>query len=317
MPMNQNHLFDSDTSPPIIVGVDGSDTALAAVRWAADEAVSRRVPLTLICAAPGSKPHVLDAASIVVSGEQGHALAVLSVAQAEAVSRAHALRVNTRVAPETAVAALVAASEHAALLVLGLTGTGGLDEVLLGSTTLPVCDRARCPVVGVRNWPVSGSPDGPVVVGVSSATDDAVAVEVAFERARRRHRPVRVVHAAHLPGLTSSARDRARARQRAELVAALAPWRNRYPDIQVGVEVRGGSPAEALLAGASDVDAIVTGTRRRSGAARALLGSTSRSVLRHSPVPVIVANPDLALTPALSWPFEQSELDPHARSQLW
>lgn len=36
------------TQPPIVVGVDGSLSALRAVRWAAGEAARRRVPIRLV-----------------------------------------------------------------------------------------------------------------------------------------------------------------------------------------------------------------------------------------------------------------------------
>ena len=39
--------MENTTRPPIVVGVDGSLSALRAVRWAAEEAVRRRSPLRL------------------------------------------------------------------------------------------------------------------------------------------------------------------------------------------------------------------------------------------------------------------------------
>ncbi|GAA5149718.1 hypothetical protein GCM10023321_14040 [Pseudonocardia eucalypti] len=72
------------------------------------------------------------------------------------------------------------------------TGAGGSAEILLGSTTLAVSGQARCPVVGVRRWPL-GTEAGPVVLGVSSVPADAVAIEVAFDLANRRGRPLVVV----------------------------------------------------------------------------------------------------------------------------
>ena len=43
-----------DTKIGVVVGVDGSDSALRAVHWAADEAIRRHEPLRLVAAAcPG------------------------------------------------------------------------------------------------------------------------------------------------------------------------------------------------------------------------------------------------------------------------
>ena len=42
--------MDSIQGPYVVVGVDGSESALSAVRWAADEAARRRTPLLLVSA---------------------------------------------------------------------------------------------------------------------------------------------------------------------------------------------------------------------------------------------------------------------------
>jgi hypothetical protein len=57
-----------------------------------------------------------------------------------------------------------------------------------------------------------------------------------------------------------------------------------------------GRPAELLLVQAGEAQLVVVGTRSRGAAARALLGSTSRGLLRHSPCPVAVVRP--GITPA-------------------
>lgn len=44
------HGTDDDTPIGVVVGVDGSDNAARAARWAAREALSRAVPLTMVSA---------------------------------------------------------------------------------------------------------------------------------------------------------------------------------------------------------------------------------------------------------------------------
>jgi nucleotide-binding universal stress UspA family protein len=58
--------------------------------------------------------------------------------------------------------------------------------------------------------------------------------------------------------------------------------------------VRDGNPADEILkrAEGSQHDLIVMGSRGHGGAASLLLGSVSRSVVRHSTVPVIVVHVD-------------------------
>jgi nucleotide-binding universal stress UspA family protein len=80
----------------------------------------------------------------------------------------------------------------------------------------------------------------------------------------------------------------------AALHDALVPWRARYPDVPIDLRLYARPPADALLYVAETARLVVVGNRRRGRTARALLGSTSRALVRHSPCPVIVVNPDAA-----------------------
>ena len=68
----------------------------------------------------------------------------------------------------------------------------------------------------------------------------------------------------------------------------LAPWRCEHPDVDVTIRIGQGNPGVALLHESTDARHIVLGTRGRHAAVRAVLGSVSRFVLRHSRVPVTV-----------------------------
>ncbi|MBO0850617.1 MAG: universal stress protein [Pseudonocardia sp.] len=284
----------------VLVGVDGSDHSLAAVRWAAEEAGSRRAPLVIMHAAPRVRALATER-----SGAYGHAHALLTQAEAEATAHGVATADHVVVA-DGAVPALVHASQRAALVVLGATGSGGAGEIVLGSTLLAVSGQTRCPVVGVRRWPLEPSVQRAVVVGVASVRADEPAVEIAFDLARRRCRRLVVVHTRSLSA--------------AGLPDELAAWRGRYPEVDVSYRFPCTQPATALLELAARAEAVVTGSRHRGPAARALLGSTSRTVLRYSPAPVVVtgrgpvetteAEPSTSRMPA-------PESDPHDRAQLW
>ena len=96
----------------------------------------------------------------------------------------------------------------------------------------------------------------------------------------------------------------------------LAPWRSDHPDVEVTVRIGQGNPGLALLHESTDVRHIVLGTRGRHAAVRAVLGSVSRFVLRHSLVPVTVVPRSLSTAEgAPSRPRVAG--DPHDRSQLW
>lgn len=296
----------------VLAGVDGSDNALTAVRWAAAEAASRRAPLVLLHAAP-----YLDADA--GPRELRHARGVLGRALGEAEHYLDKDQVRTEFVAGEPVRTLAEASAGAALLALGLTGTGGLDEILLGSTTLALSGRARCPLVGVRQWPTPVGDDGAgfVLLGLSSVHADADAVEMAFELADRRKRDLVVLHARHGSGQAPGTYDdHAPARQQIMLAWDLRGWRHRYNKVAVRYELPDGQPATELLRYSGRADAVVVGSRKRGPAARALLGSTGRTILRYSPVPAIVIGPEAALyrQPALP---PASAGDPHALSNLW
>lgn len=290
----------------VLVGVDGSDRSLAAVRWAAEEAGSRPAPLVLVHAAPHLTPETTTHA-----GAAGHAQAVFARAEAEAAGHSVAPAARLLVA-KAAVPALVRLSERAALVVLGATGSGGLDEIVLGSTLLGVSGEAYSPVVGVRRWPLPSTAERAVLLGLDSVAADTTAVEVAFDLASRRCRGLVVVHAV---GLSAVSTGRARPAEHAGLPDDLAGWRRRYPDVDVSYRFPAGRAATALLELAGQAEAIVTGSRRRGPAARALLGSTSRMALRYSPAPVIVTGRGTD-TPSVDWPPALGA-DAHERSQLW
>ena len=109
-------------------------------------------------------------------------------------------------------------------------------------------------------------------------------------------------------------------------MTALAPWRSRHPGVSVEVRVVPGTPSGPLLEAAAPARLLVVGTAAGGPAARLVLGSTSRAVVRSSPCPVMVvprmldpeaqdtARPvvDTAVTAPASW-----GLRPHDRSELW
>ena len=111
-------------------------------------------------------------------------------------------------------------------------------------------------------------------------------------------------HHEHLGDGAAAVRDR------------LAPWRSGHPDVDVTVRIGQGNPGIALLHESTAARHIVVGTRGRHAAARALLGSVSRFVLRHSLVPVTVVPRSLSTAAGKSASTAVAG-DPHDRSQLW
>lgn len=65
-------------------------------------------------------------------------------------------------------------------------------------------------------------------------------------------------------------------------------------DIETTAAVRRGNPHDDILSYAdeADVDVIVMGTHGRTGVKRALLGSVTEDVVRHSSIPVLTVHRD-------------------------
>ncbi len=288
---------------PIVVGVDGTTTALRAVAWAAEEARLRCRPLRIVHAAPYlGTPDDPDG-----DPAHGHAEALLARARGVAHQIAPDLIPELVVLPDPPVAALVDASADAELLVIGMIGGTGA-EIVLGSVTLDVTTGARCPVTVVRGGGAGHERTAPVLLGVESIEADAAAVSVAFGDAARHGTGLVVLH---VPG---------RAEHLGEVVAAvrerLAPWRADHPDVHVEVRVGQGNPGVAMLHESTAARHIVLGSRGRHAAVSAVLGSVSRFVLRHSLVPVTVVSRSLTVDRGSTVPAALSG-DPHDRSQLW
>ena len=175
------------SSQRIVVGIDGSDAAINAAKWAAAEAVSRNIPLRLIHAIP-QRPG--DAA-----GDDGldieYAQTSLRAADAALQAMGKPVKVECDIVRGSSESALVDESRHAAMVCVGSVGMGWVARKVLGSTADTVAQKAHCPVAIIRS---SGDPatsdGGYVAVAVEeSPTNDAV-LEHGFREARLREAPI-------------------------------------------------------------------------------------------------------------------------------
>ncbi|MFD3414085.1 universal stress protein [Streptomyces cyaneofuscatus] len=281
----------------VVVGVDGSPESLAAADWAAREASLRGLPLRIVHAwlwQPLDTPLVQNRET-----EAQAARAVLREAGGQVVGRYPELTVSSRVLPETAVVALLAEAERSALLCLGTRGHGALLGFLLGSYGQQVIAGAKGPVVSVRaydgEYPVREN--GEVVVGQQGTPEDSADVlGFAFEAASVRGVPLRAVRAWSLPpGYTWSASlaladasGGLEPFERKALQEALAPWRDRFPDVQVTEHVEMGSAGQVLVEESAGAQLMVVGRRARRAPIGTRIGSAAHAVLHHARCPVAV-----------------------------
>jgi len=159
---------------PIVVGVDGSAAANAALRWAAEEAARRQGRLDAVIAwrptatfgPPAGHP---PASSRTLAEREEDAELMLEEALAQLA--ANGLQVERRVMRGSPHRVLMEAAEGASLLVIG-GHSGKLAGKMPWSTGRQLVSEARCPVVVVP--PGGAAPHASAVSSSephSSATD--------------------------------------------------------------------------------------------------------------------------------------------------
>ncbi|NQE71649.1 Universal stress protein [Nocardia gamkensis] len=276
---------------PVLVGVDGSESALAAVRFAAAAAARRHAPLRIIDSIPAPSDFGPGVAleRIDFDSYRTQATAALEAAREAAATAAAPigeLDITTELAEAPPIPLLRDRSENARLLVVGTHGLGVFSRSILGSVSTALARHAACPVAVV---PVDVEhADGPVIVGVDGSPCGARAVEIAFEEAA--HRGAELV-AVHTWSEFFRYDSRAEMQQEGEelLAESLAGYGECYPQVTVRRVVVEDRPARRLLEVGANARLIVVGSHGRGGFAGMTLGSVSQAVLHGASVPVLIA----------------------------
>lgn len=273
-------------TPRVIVGVDGSEQALAAVRVAAVEAERRKTQLHVVHAFIWPSLHVgvgPVADDMPGTGLRHHAEDLVAEAVTAAREAAPGVPVSTAIIDGAATPVLLAESNEAALLVLGDRGLGAISGLIIGSVAVHAAAHAHCPVLVVRD---SAPADGPVVVGVDGSAHSQLALGFAFEAssARRAELVPVLVWPERAPDPDG----------RLLLGESLAGWQERFPDVVVRPELLRGNPRHALVERAKNAQLVVVGARGRDTFKGLVLGSVSQTLLYHAASPVAVVRASLA-----------------------
>jgi len=133
----------------IVVGVDGSGSARAALRFALAEAAVRDAPLRAVTAwhLPAGAYGDAYAPPPPNLGEELEAEALRTLEQAIAGAGHEDVQVEAVVREGQPAQVLVAEAEDADLLVVGSRGLGGFRGLLLGSVSQQCAHHAPCPLV--------------------------------------------------------------------------------------------------------------------------------------------------------------------------
>ena len=282
----------------IVVGVDHSEGAKAALRFALEEAKLRQATVRVVHAwqygyigATG-----LEGAYPPVGGDikelRDAAETALEDTLRESIPETDTVEIERRVVQGRAAAALVDESRGADLLVVGSSHHTRFGRTLLGDVRRGVVRHAPCPVAVA---PRAGDPGALGTVGVafdgSPEADEALRLGDAL--AREPGRRLRIFVVAQLPEIARAyvypddwARHREALHRRAGqlLDRALSGL-----GAHAGGVVIDGDAARDLVAASREVDLMVVGSRCWGPARRVVAGSTSDHLLHHAACPVLVA----------------------------
>ncbi len=134
----------------LVVGVDGSETSVEALRFALAEARLRSAGVRAVCAwevppaayGDGTAPTIEETEAYERAAERAVEGALAAAGAADA-----GVPVETCIVHDWPGETLVRESEGAELLVVGSRGLGGIRSLVLGSVSQECCHRAPCPVV--------------------------------------------------------------------------------------------------------------------------------------------------------------------------
>jgi nucleotide-binding universal stress UspA family protein len=136
----------------VVVGVDGSESSLRALRWAADQAALTGIPLEVVTAwtfpeqpAPLDVPVHVDNLGTVIDDARAKLDEVID----DAIPAAHRGKVFARVMRGDPAHILLHEAEGATLLVVGTRGRREMERILLGSVSDRCVKQAHCPVTVV------------------------------------------------------------------------------------------------------------------------------------------------------------------------
>ncbi|APT89702.1 universal stress protein [Corynebacterium frankenforstense DSM 45800] len=290
----------------IVVAVDGSKASHVAVRWAANTALKRGVPLRL--ASSYTMPQYLYAEGMVPPQElfddlQAETMEKIDEAREIAHQAAPDIKIGHTVAEGSPIDMLLEMSKSVTMIVMGSRGLGGLSGMVMGSVSAAVVSHASCPVVVVRedNNVDETTKYGPVVVGVDGSEVSQKATEFAFAEADARGAELVAVHTwmdmqvqASLAGLSAAQQqwEEIEGEQKKLLDERLADLVAKYPKVDVKKLITRDRPIRALVDAAEGAQLLVVGSHGRGGFKGMLLGSTSRALLQSAPCPMMVVRPD-------------------------
>jgi nucleotide-binding universal stress UspA family protein len=287
-----NHGHGEVVVERILVGVDGSACAEAALLWGADLARAHEAELVAVSCRPSVRDWTLD------EWEEAEAEAPVDVAGWAEPARRTGVVLRSLVVDEDPREGLLRllAEEDADLLVVGRAGRGcevGPGLLQLNSTAEYLAHHADRPLA-VVSADVSGPPSR-IVVGVDGSDGSRAAVRWVAETATRTGAVVDAV-AVWQPVLEWTRSDSPRNWRRKLEETIRTDWAAELEgrDLQVEVHaLRGNRPADAMLrlAGRTGADLVVLGMRGLGGFSGLRVGGVALRALHRARITVALVPP--------------------------
>ncbi len=285
-----------DTSRLIVVGVDGSDDGLRAVRFGAGVAHMSDSELLLVHAVDdamlaGAWGVVYDPEVLQDAGAAANERAV-EVALTEQLSRD---MIRTEVVLGSPGGVLSRLSEVADLLVVGRRSVSGFERMFVGSTSVTVVANSQCPVVVIsaEAHPGDVGAKGLVGVGLNTNPGNHTILEAGFSNAVSLGCDLEIVHVLQPPHglfggkLSPSELDGQLRYIRGGVTAMAEEIAAGFPETSYEIDVLAGSPITELVERSKRYDMLVLGVGG-SDIPGFGLGGLLRGLMAHAECPLLV-----------------------------
>lgn len=277
---------DTNRTPLVIAGVDGSEDGLRAARYAAGQAEELDADLLILhavddAAVAGAWGVVYDPTALQEAGQ-----VVVDDARTEAIDAgADEKRTHGQVVLGNPAAVLADRSRQADMIVVGRRAASGLERMFVGSTSVAVAGMSACPVVVISRAttpdPVGGKHQ--LAVAVGPQTSGTAALRYGFEEADRQKAELVVVTVAPaLPAgasggyqLTDEAMQHFIAENQRHVNDFVDPLKAEFGGVKVTTRVLMGQAVDELVKLSESVDMLIVGMKRHP-----ILGWTAGGVIR-------------------------------------
>jgi nucleotide-binding universal stress UspA family protein len=270
-------MTNADSPGPVVVGIDGSDAAIEAARWAAKEAVHQDVPLRLVHVVPTTDGPIPSTDAY--PAEKEYAESSLRAACLAVESTGLPAKTDTAVLYDDVDSALIAEAHSASIVCLGSVGIGRVANMVLGSTAATVAECVHCPVAIIRRTDDGPPPEaGFIAVVVDDESGNDEAMQWGMEEARARRAPVLALHVGRWAHRKSGDE---------RFYRCLDGWLRRYPDVEVEVATTRLGPARYLQGYIGAIQLVVIDGEHANRAVQ-LVGPHSLPVLAHADCSVLI-----------------------------